>query len=80
MTNKEFRLYYDLPTDFRPNDEGERFYDKLVEVITPLIKSEMEAGFYPDAVMAMVVSAASLECSAHRMKLWKENQTSSASQ
>ena len=67
---KQYRLYYDLPTDFRLNAEGQRFDDILSEVITPLIKSEIDAGFYPDAILAMVVSAASVECSAHRMKLW----------
>ena len=82
MTKKEFQMYYDSPTDFRPNDEGQRFYDKLNEVVTPLIKSEIDAGFNPDAIMSMKVSAASADCTYHRIKLWSENnkyQTSSAS-
>ena len=70
MTSKQYRLYYDLPNDFRQNAEGQRFNKILSEVITPLIKSEIDAGFYPDAILAMVVSAAGMECSEHRMKLW----------
>ena len=73
MTSKQYRLYYDLPNDFRQNAEGQRFNKILREVITPLIKSEIDAGFYPDAVLAEVVSAAGMECSEHRMKLWNDD-------